>query len=160
MTKGRGWHGERARHRLAAIRGIKTKRRLSDLATRNITIVKMALRKMRSIIRWLNPLWDSRGSTWQIDVRQQDKMTRELEDIMETLEMAAFPKDAFWLGPDSPSEIDEGIETAKQNLAKAWSSKTEQDRVTYIEMAREELHTAIVGYLIDRNAYDMGSGGI
>lgn len=120
---------------------------------RNITIVKMALQKMRRTIQWLDPYYSPRGATWQIDVRQQDKLTREIEDIIETLEMAAFdPKDAFWLGSDSPSEIDEGIETAKQNLQKAWSSKTQEDRTIYIEMAREELHSAIVGYLIDHDA--------
>ena len=145
--KGRGWHGERGRHSLAA-RGLTTKLKPTPDA-RSLRIVKMALEKMRRTIRWLNPFYDSRGTTWQIDVRQQDKLTKEMEDIVETLETAELP-----------SQMEAELKHVKENINKAWSGREESARVLYLEIAREILHDSIIGYLIDRNeynTYDTGS---
>lgn len=156
MTRGRGWHGESERHRLAAIRGIKTKKGLfqashhsaptvKNSGTRNIAVVKMALKKMRTTIRWLNPLWDSRGSTWQMDVRQQTKLTKELDDVWMTLETIELP-----------AEMTEKIGEARENITKAWTAKEQESRVLYLEIAREILHNEIITYLDDRNEYHLG----
>ncbi len=137
--KGRGWHGERGRHSLAA-RGLTTKRKPKPDA-RSLRIVKMALEKMRRTIRWLNPLFDNRGNTWQIDVRQQDKLTRELEDIIGTLK-----------GIEFSAEMESEFEKAQADAETAWSYE-ERDRILYLEMARERLHNVIITYLDDRGEY-------
>lgn len=157
MSKGRGWHGEPERHARAA-RGIKTRQQLAhergwykepikytaEDTVRDIRMVKMANKKMRNIIRWLSPHWDHRGLTWQISVREQDKLTKSLDDIIETLDTVRLSID-----------MNEEYLNAIWDIKTAWSSKSEKDRTLHLEAARERLHSIIRDYLIEHQEYEV-----
>lgn len=149
MTKGRGWHGDPERHSKAA-RGIKTTPTRLDFShpvtsPRDIKMVEMASAKMDRILTWLdlNDRWRIRTT---ISVREQDKLTKRLDDIIETLDTVRL---SGWM--------DEEVGNAKKELEIAWSSKLERDRILSLEIARERLHNVITSYL--RGGVDFGLPG-
>lgn len=135
MTRGRGWHGERKRHSDAA-RGIPTVQKTFKRSKQsNREVVEMADRKMDIILGWLDPLQDFRGHAWQMSVRHQDRLTNELDDIIEILE-----------DTDLPDWMNEEVANAKEELQIAWASK-DRERILSLEIARERLHNVISSFL-------------
>ncbi len=126
MTKGQGWHGERKRHSDAA-RGIPTVKKL-PLDLKNIA-VERANDKMDRILKRLDPF------AWKLSVRELDKLTNELDDIIEILN-----------GADLPDWMNLELEVAEEELELAWAGK-ERERILILELVRERLHNVIRSYL-------------
>lgn len=131
--RGRGWHGERARHSAAA-RGIKTVKTKPERSTsrRNIETVVRAKNSMDRILKW-------RGSfIWrQPTLEEQDKLTKDLNDILYTLGTAHLP-----------TPLTRDVEHATEEIEEAWAVPSEKDRILKLELARERLHYVITKYLI------------
>ena len=141
---GRGWHGEPARHGLAA-RGIATKNRnVPGASERDVEAVKMASKMMWKIVQKINRFnvpddteeLEDWIATWQMSVREQDKMTRDLDYIVNLLDQVELPT---WMN--------EEIGDAREEISIAWSSKTDEKRMLHLELARERLHSVITNYL-------------
>ncbi len=127
--KGRGWHGESGRHAQAA-RGIPTVKKLPvPLDLKNIGAVERANDKMDRILKRLDPF------AWKLSVRELDKLTNELDDVIKILNSANLPD---WMNLE--------LEIAEEELELAWASK-ERARILTLELARERLHNVIRSYL-------------
>ncbi len=129
---GRGWHGEPGRH-AAAARGIPTVKQTSRvIGDRNSVIAADVI--MEQVLSSMTR-FDFDKMHWQMSVREQDKFSKQLDDIIERLGRAKLPG---WM--------DEEVAMAKEEIEIAWASK-EQERILTLEVARERLHNVITSYL-------------
>lgn len=124
MGRGRGWHGESGRHRQAALKG---KLPGKSASARDAETIKRARDKMDRILKQLGTGFGL-GLTYQMSVRQQDKLTNDLEEIIEMLETVKLPD---WM--------EYQLDNARIGIKNAWSYE-DKKRVLGLEAARERLH--------------------
>ena len=127
MTKkdGRGWHGEPGRH-AAAARGIKTVHPPQGVIAADVVMEQI----LSSMTRF-----DFDKFHWQMSVREQDKFTKQLYDIIVRLKRVELPA---WMVVE--------LEVAEEEIELAWTY-SEHERILTLEVARERLHNVIASYL-------------
>ncbi len=146
-AKGRGWHGERYRHSLAA-RGIPSRhiQRQETKTEHDDRIMEHADEKMERLIDMIDPARKGMVAVphlWQIDMRMQERITKKLEEIIFDLKRVELNN---WM--------EDELATAEGELEMAWGGGPRKpgpaidrgDRNIQIEMARERLHSIIVSY--------------